>query len=132
MAQPLHELQRLLARGRQLSGQSSYDRQAPARRAKPLLFEAQTELRAYTDEHPLDEAGWRLRAQAEECVTNYSAAIRSLERAMELSGRRDRKDLKVLARLRGFLATQPVGEGAADPIYGLPCQGAHRGTEKNS
>jgi hypothetical protein len=114
MTQSLHDLQRLLAQGRQLSGQSSFDRQAPARRAKPLLFEAQTELRAYTDEHPLDEAGWRLRAQAEECVTNYPAAISCLERAMELNGRRDRKDLKVLVRLQELLAGQHLGKGAAE------------------
>jgi predicted Zn-dependent protease len=100
MARTLEELQQLLAQGRVLSGQSSYERQAPASRAKPHLFEAQTELRKYTDDHPEDEAGWRLRAQAEECVTNYLAAIRCLERAMELSGRRDRKDLKALIRLR--------------------------------
>ena len=106
MARPLEELQQLLAHGRQLSGQTSYERKAPAHRAKPHLFEVQTELRAYTDEYPEDEAGWRLRAQAEECVTNYAAAIRCLERAMELSGRRDRTDLKVLVRLRELAAEQ--------------------------
>lgn len=106
MARSLEELQQLLAHGRQLSGQTSYERKTPARDAKPYLFEVQTELRAYTDEHPNDEAGWRLRAQAEECVTNFSAAIRCLERAMQLSGRRDRKDLKVLVRLRELAADQ--------------------------
>jgi hypothetical protein len=102
VARSLNELREILARGRRLSGQSSYDREAPARESLPDLFDAQTGLREYTDEHPDDEAGWRLRAQAEECVTNYTVAIRCLERAIDLSGRRDRKDLKVLARLREY------------------------------
>jgi len=106
MARSLDELREVLARGRRLSGQSSYERDPPARKALPDLFDAQTGLREYTDEHPEDEEGWRLRAQAEECVTNYPLAIRCLERAIELSGHRDRKDLKMLARLREYAARQ--------------------------
>ena len=34
----------------------------------------------------------------------YTAAIRCLERAMELSGQRSREDLKTLARLREHAA----------------------------
>lgn len=105
----LDELREVLARGRMASGQGSYDRKSPARCSLPDLFEAQTGLREYTKEQPDDETGWRLRAQADECVTNYSEAIRSLERAIELSGRRDRKDLKNLARLREYLAAKKRG-----------------------
>jgi hypothetical protein len=102
VARSLDELRAVLARGRRLSGQSSYDRADPARPSLPDLFDAQTGLREYTDEHPDDEARWRVRTQAEECVTNYAVAVRCLERAIDLSGRRDPKDLKVLARLREY------------------------------
>jgi len=37
---------------------------------------------------------------AEECLLLYPAARRCLERAMELAGRREKKDLKRLAQLR--------------------------------
>jgi hypothetical protein len=103
MHKTLDELRELLAQGRLLSGQGSYDRQAPALESKPLLLEAQTKLRAYTDAHPDDEQGWRLRSQAEECVLNFTMALHCLERAMELSGKRERKDLKNLARLQEYM-----------------------------
>jgi len=71
------------------------------------LFEAQTGLREYTKEHPDDERAWRLRALAEECVTNFQAAITCLERAMAICGERNKKDLKTLARLQEYAKTPP-------------------------
>ncbi|MGE3808079.1 MAG: hypothetical protein AB7K24_25745 [Gemmataceae bacterium] len=100
MARSLDELRELLDQGRLQSGSSSLDRKAPTRGSKPILFEVQTALRAYTRAHPDDEAGWRLQSQAEEILTNFTMAIHCLERAMELSRRRDKRDLKNLARLR--------------------------------
>jgi hypothetical protein len=104
MAKSLEDLREILLQGQLRSGKGTYEHKLPARRAVPDLFEAQTGLRGYTRENPDDEAGWRLCAQAEECLTNYTAAIRCLERAMGLSGQRSRKDLKVLARLREHAA----------------------------
>ena len=100
MAKLLEDLRETLFRGLMRSRKGLRERRMPARKALPDLFEAQTGLREYTRENPDDEAGWRLCAQAEECLTNYTAALRCLERAMELSGQRSREDLKTLARLR--------------------------------
>ena len=89
------------------SGQMSYERKLPARKARPDLFAAQTGLREYTKEYPDDEMGWRLRALAEECVTSFKAAIHCLEHAMTLAGQRSKKDLKTLARLKAYAAKPP-------------------------
>jgi hypothetical protein len=72
----------------------------PAPKSRPFLFEAAAGLKKYVQEHPDDEPGLRLLAQAEEALCNYSAARRTLEKCMKLLGRRDKRDLKWLARLR--------------------------------
>lgn len=107
MVRPLEELRELLLRGQQLAQQGSYQRTLPARKAYPSLFEAQTGLREYTKENPDDEAAWRLQALAEECLTNFKGAMVCLERAMKLSGQRDKKDLKTLARLKEYAHNPP-------------------------
>jgi hypothetical protein len=107
MAKPLDELRELLMLGMQHAQQGAYERTLPGRKALAELIEAQTGLREYTKEHPEDEAGWRLQALAEECVTNFKAAAACLERAMEISGKRSKKDLKNLARLREYAENPP-------------------------
>lgn len=103
----LEELADLLRRGQQLSKMTSLERTLPVPKSRPDLFAAQTGLRAYTSENPNDEQGWRLLALAEECVTNFKAAIRCLEQAMAIAGTRSKKDLKTLARLRAYAANPP-------------------------
>ena len=72
----------------------------PAAKSRPFLFEAATGLKKLVRDHPEDEPALRLLAQAEEALCNYSAARRLLEQCMSLLGRRDKHDLKWLARLR--------------------------------
>jgi len=88
------------------------------------LFEAQTGLREYTVDNPDDEAAWRLRSLAEECVTNFKAAITCLERAMALSGQRSKKDLKTLARLQEYSKKAPQRPPMGDPTWNHPQLGA--------
>jgi hypothetical protein len=107
MPKSLEELREMLARAQRLSQEGSYERILPTGQARSDLLEAQTGLREYTKESPDDEVAWRLQALAEECVTNFKAAITCLERAMELSGKRTKKDLKTLARLQEYAKKPP-------------------------
>jgi hypothetical protein len=45
-----------------------------------------------------------LLSQAEECLLNYRQAIECLEKSLAITGTRDRRSLKRLAQLRGYLA----------------------------
>jgi hypothetical protein len=47
---------------------------------------------------------WRLLSQAEECLLNYRQAVVCLEKAISLSGKRDKRMLKRLALLRESLS----------------------------
>jgi hypothetical protein len=104
MDQELSHLAEMLRQGQMQSGQTSYERRAPATRALPLLREARTGLRACASAHPEDGEAWRLLSQAEETFLNYRAARESLERAIQASGSHDRHDLKKLALLREYEA----------------------------
>ena len=53
---------------------------------------------------PNSAEAWQLLSQAEECLLNYGQAITYLQKAISLSGRRDRRSLKRLALLRESLA----------------------------
>ncbi len=96
----LGELRGLLQSGIRLSKQGSYQRRAPAPEAVPLLVEARDGLRRLVRMSPNDADAWRLLSIAEECLLDYSSAVRSLEMALILSSRRDRRDLRRLALLR--------------------------------
>jgi hypothetical protein len=99
----LDELERLLREGNRQSGQRSYGRRAPSPESLPALAKARAGLRAYTKDHPEDSRGWRLLSSAEEMLLAYSLALAALERSMELSGRKDKADLKRLGLLRGAI-----------------------------
>src|SRR5882762_10130107 len=100
MTGELENLRRILLEGIRLSRQSSHGKRAPAREAVTLLNEAQGGLRAFVEAHPDRPEGWDLLALAEECLLDYAAARRCLERAVSLSGNRSKKMLKRLALYR--------------------------------
>ncbi len=82
--------------------QGSYERRVPAKKAVPFLLDARGGLREYLREHGEDVTGWRLLCQAEECLLSYSMARAALERAMSLTGKPDKKDMKRLALLKEY------------------------------
>jgi hypothetical protein len=97
----VHERDRLagiLREGLQKSGNRMGGMPSP--KSRPFLFEAAAGLKKFVKDHPEDEPGLRLLAQAEEALCDYSAARRHLEKYLGLLGRRDKRDLKWLARLR--------------------------------
>ena len=98
----LDDFRQILLNGQRLSMQGSYDRRKPAEKSLPYLIEARDGLAAFVHEDKTNAEGWRLLSLAEECLLHYRAAVRFLERAMELSGRREKKDLKRLARLEEY------------------------------
>jgi hypothetical protein len=98
----LDELRQLLVSGQRLSKQGSYHRRKPAAAAVPFLNDAREGLAAFVHENKTNAEGWRLLSLSEECLLNYCAAVRCLKRAMDLSGRRDKKDLKRLAQLEAY------------------------------
>lgn len=104
MSQDLEELQRILIEGQRRSMQGSYQRRSPAKPAIPFLLEARSGLKTYVEVNGQDAKAWRSLSQAEECLLNYSAALDCLERAMNLSGQRDKKDLRRLALLKEYEA----------------------------
>jgi uncharacterized protein DUF2695 len=95
----LDNLRQILLNGQRLSMQGSYQRRKPAEKALPYLNEAREGLAAFVHEDKTNAEGWRLLSLAEECLLHYRAAVWCLKRAMELSGRREKKDLKRLALL---------------------------------
>jgi hypothetical protein len=100
MSKNLAELQQLLIEGQRRSMQGSYMRRNPAATSIPFLLKARSGLKEYIRENETDAQAWRLLSQAEECLLNYVAARQCLERAMSLSERKDKKDLKRLALLK--------------------------------
>lgn len=97
----LNDLKNELLQGQMLSMQGSYQRRAPEKKAVPYLLNARNGLKDYVKENPLNVEAWRLLSQAEEYLLNYSAAIESLQKVMEL-GNKDRKDLKRLVLLKEY------------------------------
>lgn len=96
----LQELKATLLRGVRLSKQTSYERRAPAKAAVPFLRQARDGLRDYVAANANDREGWQLLSQAEETLLDYQAARVALEKAMQLTAKRDKRDLKRLAMLR--------------------------------
>jgi hypothetical protein len=104
MRKDLAELQGVLFEGQRRSMQGSYKRRKPASEAIPFLLEARSGLKEYVEAHENEAQAWRLLSQAEEWLLNYSAARHCLDKAMSLSDRKDKKDLKRLALLREYEA----------------------------
>jgi hypothetical protein len=102
MSKNLADLQIVLMEGQKRSMQGSYQRRNPASGAVPFLLEARSGLKEYVEANETEEAAWRSLSQAEECLLNYAAARRCLEKAMTLSERKDKKDLKRLALLNEY------------------------------
>ena len=102
MSKDFAELAKTLIEGQRRSMQGSYKRRQPAAGAIPFLLQARSGLKEYVEEHDRDVQAWRLLSQAEECLLNYVAARRCLERAMHLSERKDKKDLKRFALLKEY------------------------------
>lgn len=100
MVADLGQLRDALRQGQRLSGQISLERRAPAAKAVPYLKTARDGLRQYVADTPTSVAAWRLLAEAEECLLDYGAALRALQKAIELSGKRDRRDVKKLVFLQ--------------------------------
>lgn len=100
MAEDLAQLRDALRQGQKLSQQTSLERRAPAPESVPFLQNARSGLRRIVAENPNSVEAWRLLSEAEECLLDYSAALRALHKAMELSGKRDKRDLKRVALLR--------------------------------
>jgi hypothetical protein len=73
-----------------------------AQRTAEVELRARSGLREFTIENDTNAEGCRLLSQVEECLLNYSAARLSLERAMSLSGRKGKKDMKRLALLNEY------------------------------
>jgi hypothetical protein len=106
MNEKLRKLSELLREGQRRSMQGSYERRSPAPASLPFLTQARTGLRELVKEDATKEA-FELLSQAEEALLDYPSAVKALERAIEISGKRDGKTLKRLALLRGA-----VGEWA--------------------
>ncbi|MCE9552166.1 MAG: DUF2695 domain-containing protein [Planctomycetes bacterium] len=100
MSNELPELRNLLLEGIRLSQQGSYQRRAPAQKARPYLISARDRLQQFVTDNPRDVEGWRLLSQAQECLLAYRDAISSLEKSLLVAGTGDRRDLRRLALLR--------------------------------
>ena len=133
MINDINELRLLLIEAQKLSGQSSYERRSPNKKAMPVLLRARAGLSKYVESNPASVEGWRLLSLAEECLLNYPAAETSLEKAIGLSsGSPDRRDLKKLVLLREYkvkwkaLALQPeqlasLGKYLQSRLAAAPC-----------
>jgi len=93
----LKDLRALLTEATLATGQGSYERRSPKGESVPLLMQVRSRLIRYMENREPTADSWRLLAHAEECLLHYAAARRCLERAIALSGMRDKKDLKKLA-----------------------------------
>ena len=111
MSGTLDDLEAALREGMRLAKQPSLGRRAPASEAVPHLSKARAGLRQFVKDHPDDARAHRLLSLAEETMLAYRPAVAALERAMALSGPRDKRDAKRLAMLR-----EAVDEWAALPL----------------
>ncbi|MBN8253617.1 DUF2695 domain-containing protein [Priestia flexa] len=97
----LKQIQETLLQGQQLAMQGSYQRRAPTKKAIPYLLKARKELKDFVNSYPTNAQAWRLLSQAEEYLLNYSDAILTLQKAINLD-QKDKKDLKRLAKLKEY------------------------------
>ncbi len=96
------ELRALLISAQKLTGQSSYERRAPAPKSVSALLATKSEITRFIAENPESAEAYRLLSLAQECLLNYRGARSSLETALSLSTQRNPKDLKHLALLREY------------------------------
>ena len=96
------ELRTVLISAQKLTGQSSYERRAPAPKAVPALLAAKSEISQFIAENPESADAYRLLSLAQECLLNYPGARGSFENSLSLSNQRNAKDLKHLALLREY------------------------------
>lgn len=94
------ELRARLQEARRASGTSSYARGLPRAAAIPELGALLKAVREALEARPDEAELWRIRSEVEEVLLRWGSAVTSLERALALSGERDRKEVKRLARLR--------------------------------
>lgn len=96
----LHRLTKELLEAMSRSQQCSYGRRAPTKASSTDFQRIRREIKLFLDVEPECERAWRLLRQVEEALLRYAAALEAHSRAMRLSGKRSRKDLKTLARLK--------------------------------
>lgn len=134
MARELSDLRAEVLAGIRASMQGSYARRAPAHSSMPYLVHAREELLGFLRDSPNSVEGWELLSQVEECLLNYPRAIQCLQKATDLSSRRDRRSLKRLVRMEEAIAEwseislspdqlRALGEylvqcGAGEELYG--------------
>lgn len=100
VATRLGEIEALLVSGQRLSMQGSYERRAPAPESMSMLTRARDELKALVSALPSSAHAWQLLSNAHEALLEYGPAIAALQESIRVAGRKDKRDLKRLARLR--------------------------------
>lgn len=96
----LKEINDRLIEAIKLSGQLSLGRRSPKPEAEAIVNDIIFELRSYLKGNPVDDQAWRLLSQAEEILLRYKEAIDYLEKAISLTGKKDKRDLKRLTRMK--------------------------------
>jgi hypothetical protein len=99
-AEDVKSLEELLVQGQRLSMQGSYERRAPAPDAVPFLVRARDGLKEMATRSSSNPQVWQLLSLAHEALLEYGPALAAAQEAVHLSGRKDKRDLKRMARLR--------------------------------
>ena len=100
MARSYDEIRTTLLEGLKRSGQGSYDRRQPSKRALPFLRQARHELVEFLAASPNHTEAWRSLSLAHESVLAYGPALAALERALDLVSKPNNKDVARLAMLK--------------------------------
>jgi hypothetical protein len=96
----LDQFEDLLLDAIRRSGQASYSRRASPQDVLIDLGSLARKVESIIEEEGASSRACRLLSQIYECMLNYRSAAIHLEQAMTIDGRKERKDLKRLARLR--------------------------------
>tara|TARA_R110002020_G_scaffold233021_1_gene444671 strand:+ start:1110 stop:1637 length:528 start_codon:yes stop_codon:yes gene_type:complete len=96
----LDELELILRKGIQKSGQSSYSRRAPNYLSLAELNRARTGLRELIVTDSENPRVWELLSRAEECLMDFRKAIQCCEKAIELSDKPTKGQYKRLVLLK--------------------------------
>lgn len=113
------ELRAQLISAVRLTGQSSYERRAPASKSVPALLAAKAEIAQFLVDNAESAEAFRLLSMAQECLLNYPAARSNFETAITLSNQRNPKDLKHLALLREYESKWAQAPLAPDELADL-------------
>jgi len=100
MSEDLRTIKLALQRALNLTLQGSYERRAPARGSVPLLEQARSDLESWIAQRGESAEALRLVALSNEALLDYDAAAQALEKAMKLSPRVERKDMRRLVAYR--------------------------------